>query len=399
MKKSDVDRRAFLASLASTGMLAACSVRAAGPSVAASGDSLILPLGPRDPQAKLLLTNSSGDSTAYYYVVGQDGPGGPWSYLKTDGTIARATPGADFAIPLSQLPNPTCPKFHSARVLVSIGKKLTLKVDERTGEPVTPPGWVKTNPDYDVLYDWVEFTYDSKGLGCNTSFVDMTSLPLSMKLTGSSGEKRVGPKPGAGPLIYAGMRSHPHFGNLIVTSGGRDLRVIAPGHGIESGVFPGDYLDVYIAACWDYFKNNDLSVAYQWPVGKTLMATGRVDSSGKFAFKRAGKLVRSIAKPTTKDVFFCNGALLAENDEGGQIAAVIGAALNRTVLRGTSSQPQCTSSGFYTQEHTNFYSLVLHQNTIGGLCYGFPFDDICNLFSSYIHDAAPSQLEITIGKN
>ena len=197
-----------------------------------------------------MFTNASDYSTAYYYVVGQDGKGGPWSYLKADGSIARAKPGADFAIPLSQLPNPTCPRFDSARVLVSIEKKLTLKVDSRTGEPVTPPGWVKTNPDYGVLYDWVEFTYDAKGLGANTSFVDMTSLPLSLKLTGSSGEKRVGPKPGAGPLIYAGMRSHPNFGNLIVNSGGKDLRVIAPGHGIEAGIFPADYLDAYIASCW-----------------------------------------------------------------------------------------------------------------------------------------------------
>jgi Beta-1,3-glucanase len=394
-----VDRRAFLASLASTGVLAACSARDSGSLDALSGGHLVPPLRARDPQAKLLLTNSSRDSPVYYYVVGRDGPGGPWSYLKADGSIARAVPGANFAIPLSALPNPTCPKFDSARVLVSIGKKLTLKVDERTGEPVTPPGWVKNNPDYDVLYDWVEYTYDANGLGCNTSFVDMTSLPLALKLTGANGEKRVGPQPGAGPRIYVGMREHAHFGNLIVTSGGRDLRVIAPGHGIESDVFPADYLDAYIADCWDYFKNNDLSVTYQWPVGKTLNATGRVDAGGKFTFKRAGKLVRSIPKPTTKDVFFCNGALLAENDEGEQIAAVIGAALNRTVLRGTSSQPQCTSSGFYTNEHTNFYSLVLHQNTIDGLCYGFPFDDICNLFSSYIHDSAPSQLEITIGKN
>jgi hypothetical protein len=394
-----MDRRKFLISMGSTGALAACSARSAGSLVPLSGGPPTSTLGLRDAQAKLLLTNASGERPVYYYLVGQDGRGGPWSYLKPNGKIARAKPGADFAIPLSKLPNPTCPPFDSARVLVSIGKKLTLNVDSRTGEPVTPPGWVKTNPDYDTIYDWVEFTYDDKGLGCNTSFVDMTSVPLSLKLTGSKGEQRVGPKPGAGPLIYAGMRSHPSFGNLIVRSGGKDLRVIAPGHGINAGVFPADYLDAYITSCWDYFKTNDLTVTYQWPVGKTLMATGRVDSSGQFSFKRDGNVVRTIPKPTTKDVFFCNGALLADNNEGGQIAAVIGAALNRTILRGTSSQPQCSSSGFYTHPQTNFYSLVLHQNTVGGLCYGFPFDDICNLFSSFIHDAAPKQLEITIGKN
>jgi hypothetical protein len=106
--------------------------------------------------------------------------------------------------------------------------------------------------------------------------------------------------------------------------------------------------------------------------------------------------VAPFAKPATLDVFYCNGALSAPNDGlSGPVAAQLGAAFNRSTLLSNPSQPVTDPSLFYQQPTTNHYAQVMHQNTVDGKAYGFPFDDV-ESFASYIQDGAPTAMTITL---
>ncbi|MGH3359025.1 MAG: beta-1,3-glucanase family protein, partial [Nocardioidaceae bacterium] len=100
-------------------------------------------------------------------------------------------------------------------------------------------------------------------------------------------------------------------------------------------------------------------------------------------------------RPTTKDVLFCDGALAAPNDGvTGPVAAVLGAALNRTTLLDSAEQPTTDPAGFYQAPATHAYSKAMHDNSVDGKAYGFPFDDVAG-FASYIEDNA-TEMAVTL---
>ena len=49
-----------------------------------------------------------------------------------------------------------------------------------------PAGWVSSDPSFGVLHDWIEFTFNDAGMFCNTTMVDMFSIPLSVSLSSPS---------------------------------------------------------------------------------------------------------------------------------------------------------------------------------------------------------------------
>lgn len=75
------------------------------------------------------------------------------------------------------------------------------------------------------------------------------------------------------------------------------------------------------------------------------------------------------------------------------MAAILGAALNRSTLL-DPHQPVTDPALFYQQATTNHYSRVIHQNTVDGKAYGFPFDDVSNV-ASYVQDGSPNAMTVT----
>lgn len=103
----------------------------------------------------------------------------------------------------------------------------------------------------------------------------------------------------------------------------------------------------------------------------------------------------SFAKPSTRDVLFCDGTLAAPNDGvGGPIAAVVAAGLNRGVLQRTR-QPITNPDLYYGVKRTNHYSRILHENTVDGKAYGFAFDDVCS-HASYVENGSPKNVTLTL---
>ncbi|MEU6532362.1 glycoside hydrolase family 64 protein [Streptomyces sp. NPDC046928] len=344
----------------------------------------------------LTIVNNSGEfdnANVHVYVVGnQDGR---QVRLTPDGTlapIALSDNGADgftdYAISLAGSGETKLSLPHmSGRIYVALGEKLKFKaVADGNGNAALqyPAGWVSSDPNYPVLHDCAEFTFNSSGMFCNTTMVDMFSVPLSIRLTGdkdqTTGELKAGGRAG----VFAAVRAAEDFAKLVVD----DTRVIAPGHGLDAGLFAKDYLAPYIDEVWSTYTGRDLTV-------KTNAGTftGRVRGD-RFTFDGPAQV--SFAKPSTRDVLFCDGNLAAPNDgTTGPVAAILGAGFNRSTLLTDPAQPTADPARFYGTDLTNHYAKAVHAATEDGKAYGFAFDDVAD-FASYIQDTAPTGLTLTL---
>ncbi|MDH6622420.1 hypothetical protein M2271_000207 [Streptomyces sp. LBL] len=344
----------------------------------------------------LTIVNDSGsfdNANVHVYIVGnQDGR---QVRVTPDGAlapIAVSDNGADgytdYAIGLSgsgetRLSLP----YMSGRIYVSLGQKLKFKaVADGAGNPALqyPAGWVASDPGYGVLHDCAEFTHNSSGMFCNTTMVDMFSVPLSIRLTGAKDQTTGALRASGRADVFTAARQVEEFAPLVVD----DTRVIAPGHGLDAGLFPKDYFAPYIDEVWSTYTGKDLTVTTNAGT-----FTGRVRGD-RFTFE--GPAPVSFARPSTRDVLFCDGALAAPNDgTTGPVAAVLGAGLNRSTLLSAPAQPTTDPASFYRTALTNHYAKAMHAATADGRAYGFAFDDVAD-FASYIQDTAPTGIRLTL---
>ncbi|GAA4709170.1 hypothetical protein Prum_095100 [Phytohabitans rumicis] len=333
------------------------------------------------------------NSAIYVYIVGTDLASGQQVYVRADGTRVPVSPSlngpdgfADLSIPLAADGDThlTLP-WMSGRIYVSIGAKVRFKVvTDGNGRPALqhPAGWVSSDANYSVLHDFMEFTFTDAGMFCNTTMVDMFSIPMALRLDGQASQTIGTLVTNGRDNIFAAIAANADFRSLIL---GNNLRVIAPGHGINAGLFPAGYLDSYVNEVWNRYASTDLRVR----IGGTTH-TGRV-SGGQLAFNNG---IRAFARPTTRDVFFCDGALNA-GGPSGPIAAILGAAFNRSTLRDHADQPTTDPGTFYRTPISNHYARVLHENTVDGKAYGFAFDDVVS-FASYVEDHTPTSMTLRL---
>ncbi|MDQ1647120.1 MAG: hypothetical protein QOJ50_3304 [Cryptosporangiaceae bacterium] len=341
------------------------------------------------------IRNNSGkfrSSDLFFYVVGTNLKTNEMGFVRPDGTFKAAALSdngadgfADLSIPFSgEQATTTLPQM-SGRIYFSAGAKLKFKVVDGGGKPALqfPAGWVKTDPSFNVLHDCVEFTLNDAGMFCNTTMVDMFSMPLSITLNGTKQQTTGTLKAGGRNQIFSALKADPVFSKLVVN----DLRVIAPGHGIEAGLFPDTFFAPFIDAVFAKYAAQPMTVTAN---GKTFK--GQV-SGGKLVFDGG---CQAFAKPSTRDVLFCDGALSAPNDGvTGPVAAMLGAAFNRTTLLASTTQPVSNAGAFYQEKVTNLYSKAMHAASVDGKAYGFAFDDILD-FAAFILDNKPTSLTVTL---
>lgn len=379
-------RRSLLGGLAAAPLLTALGTRAAAGAVPHTPATLPVTIANH--------TDKYANGAVRLYVVGVDLASGAQSHATADGVlhpVSLSDNGSDgftdYSIPLAGDGDTTIqlPRM-SGRIYVAIGDPLKFKaVADGNGNPglAYPAGWVSGDPNYRVLHDFCEFTFNDTGMYCNTTAVDMFGIPLSLRLRGSADQTTGTLADGGRQAIFADLAAQPGYGGLVVD----DLRVIAPGHGIETGAFAADYFDGYIGSVWSKYAGEDLTVKTD-----SGTYTGRV-SGDTLAFDGG---VAGFAKPSTLDVFYCAGKLAAPNDgKTGPVAAVLGAGFNRSTLLSTADQPTTDPGGFYAGDVTNHYARIMHAHTADGKAYGFPFDDVAG-FASYIQDTGPTDLTLTL---
>ncbi|MFC4497054.1 beta-1,3-glucanase family protein [Streptomyces ovatisporus] len=344
----------------------------------------------------LKIVNNSGEygnASIHVYIVGNDGTNQvrvtPEGELKPVAIGDNGSDGfTDYAIPLAGSGETTLqlPEM-SGRIYFALGDKLKFKaVEGGDGKAALayPAAWVESDPNFGVLHDCAEFTYKGGAMYCNTTMVDMFSVPLSIQLKGDKDQTTGTLKDGARAKVFQDLKGAEAFSKLVID----DKRVIAPGHGMGSGLFAENYFDAYIDEVWSTYAGKDLVVTTN--AGKF---TGRV-SGDKLSF--TGPAEVSFDKPSTKDVLFCDGALAAPNDgTTGPVAAILGAAFNRTTLASVADQPTTDPAEFYKGDSAHQYVKAMHEATVDGKAYGFAFDDVAG-FASYIEDGGASEITLTL---
>jgi hypothetical protein len=344
----------------------------------------------------LKIVNNSGEfdnGSIHVYIVGNDGTNQvrvtPEGELKPVSVSDNGDDGfTDYAIPLAGSGETTIqlPEM-SGRIYFALGDKLKFKaVEGGDGKAALayPAAWVESDPNFGVLHDCAEFTYKNGAMYCNTTMVDMFSVPLSIQLKGDKDQTTGTLKDGARDKVFQDVKNAEAFSKLVID----DKRVIAPGHGMGSGLFAEDYFDAYIDEVWSTYSGKDLIVTTN--AGKF---TGRV-SGDKLSFTGPGEV--SFNKPSTKDVLFCDGELAAPNDGvTGPVAAILGAAFNRTTLASIAEQPTTDPAQFYQGDAPHHYVKAMHEATVDGKAYGFAFDDVAG-FASYIEDGGASEITLTL---
>jgi glycosyl hydrolase family 64 (putative beta-1,3-glucanase) len=376
-----ITRRTFLGGLAAA---------TAGVPLAATSVNAMTSAGARAAMS-LRLANESGRGPVWTYVVGTNLATGQQCRLSADGqllAVSEADNGpdgyTDYAIPVDAGGTTlSLPQGMSGRIYLAIGDKLKFRCNPGNALAY-PAGWVGTDPNYPILHDCAEFTYNDSGMHCNTTMVDMLSVPLAITLSGAAQQSTGRLRDGGRAAVFSALAGLPDFAGLVLEN---DLRVIAPGHGIEAGRFSASYFAGYVDEVWDHYRSATMTVT----AGATTF-TGQVQGD-QFVFSGG---VRPFTKPSTRDVVFCDGALAAPNDGvTGPVAAALGAGFNRSVLTDTGAQPVADAGGYYRREPTNHYARVMHENTADGDAYGFPFDDVCE-HASYIEDGSPTSMTVTI---
>ncbi|WP_433826668.1 beta-1,3-glucanase family protein [Actinoplanes sp. CA-015351] len=351
-------------------------------------------------------TNDSGrDEAVHLYVLGTNLATGKLGYSDATGRFTPWTGGATVPVPAPDvsIPGPAkgksttiqIPENLSGRIYFSFGSKLDFRLT--ADGLVQPAPWAGGDPNRDILFDWSEFTLNDSGLWLNSSQVDMFAVPHIVSVTGKSASSQTGEvKPGGRQRVIDTIKADPAFAKSVVTgSDGTVLRVLAPGKAADAGLMSPTYLDGYITDAWNAYRSKVLTVIpfTDQPGVKYL---GRTTGNVLNFTDTAGRTVASFTKPSTANVWGCDGALGAPNDQVvGPIARTLCAALQRTTLGRLDTQPSGTATDFYQGEVTNVYARVIHQNMVDGKAYAFAFDDVQNQ-ESLVHDGDPQAAGITL---
>ncbi|MFB6820635.1 beta-1,3-glucanase family protein [Streptomyces virginiae] len=360
------------------------------------------------------LVNTTGNNTVYAYVLGRDpAAGGTWAFIQANGSSLYHPPapandqtplGVDCAIPLNESGagprRVTLPRLDSGRIYFSVGSKLTFLVN-RGGGLALPSVSNPTDPNANVAHDFCEFTFNEDQLYANITFVDMVSLPIAFRLETGQGTQTVRGLPADGlSRVAAALRAQSaadgsDWNRLIVTAGGRDVRVLSPNLAIRgnNALFRG-YFDGYVDEVWNKYRSTDLRIDTQFSWGTV---TGRVNGD-VLAFPGVG----SFAKPSTLSIFSCSDApFTTGNDLMGNLSARLAAAFNRTTLLDNPHQPTAEKpAAFYTRPRTNHYARILHDTTPDHLGYAFPYDDVHPAgvdFEGKVQSGSPGRWTITVG--
>jgi len=378
------------------------------------------PLGSRAsaataPTLSVALKNNTSSQTVYAFVTGQAiNNGNALVLLEADGQSlyyptspsTTGTPLAvDCAIPLGgpgSTTTITVPQIAGGRVWFSIDNPITFLLNPGPGL-VEPSVSNPSDPNIDLMWDFCEFTYNTSQLYADITYVDFVSLPIAISLTDTSGNvQSVTGMPAGGldtvcsGLIAQNAADGAGWNQLIVTSGGANLRALSPNNGIvmDSSLFSG-YYQPYIDEVWSQYASETLTIDTQASWGSV---TGQV-SGGVLDFPG----LVSYAQPAAADIFSCStGPFSNTAGEIGAVSARICAAFNRSTLLTDSDQPDGENSAdYYKNSITNHYARIVHAANTDGLGYAFPYDDVAPAGganqSGYVSSGSPALWTITLG--
>lgn len=411
-----MSRRAMLATSA-----AAVAVPLLGASTRSRpvSSSAVRPAADQTPSTVTFsVQNNTKSDTVYAFVTGQAldnndalmllESDGQTPYYPSSPSATGSPLGANCAIPLSASGGApttiTVPHLAGARLWFSIGSPLTFLLNPGP-ELVEPSVTNSSDPNIDVAWDFVEFTYNSTQLFANITMVDFTCIPVALSLTDTSGgtQSVAGLPAGGLDQVCSGLSAQQAadgnpWGDLIVTSGGQNLRALGPQNGmVTNPSFLSGYYDDYASQVWSMYESTTLTIDTQASYGTV---TGQV-SGGQLTFPGVG----SFAQPSTADIFSCASGPFNTAGASDEVKAIIprlAAPFNRSTLLIDSNQPDGENpADYYTNAVTNHYARIVHATSQDGRGYAFPYDDVAPTGgadqSGAVSSGSPDQLTVTLG--
>ena len=356
----------------------------------------------------ITVTNDTGRSGLHLYVLGVDLTTGKLGYVNADGAFTPwSLPGGPVPVdaPDASIPGPAdgasvtvdVPRNISGRVYFSFGSTLNFGLVD--AGLVQPAPWNPSDDNADILFDWSEFTFNDHGLWLNSTQVDQFAVPHTVAVTGDDGTTST-----TGALVDGGrqkiidaVEQTEGFEKTVVRGDdGEVLRVLSPGKATGVDAMSRTYLDDYIDEAWSAYADQKLTVVPFAHEPETKFF-GTTTGNDLVFTDTAGEQVARFAKPTTANVWDCDGALAAPNDHVvGPISRTLCAALHRGTLGESSQEPVNDAGKFYQRDLTNHYSAIVHANMRDGKAYGFAFDDVTGQ-ESLVHSGGPVKASITLG--
>ncbi|GAA5785177.1 beta-1,3-glucanase family protein [Chitiniphilus shinanonensis] len=350
-----------------------------------------------------------GDQQVYWAIIGYDPTTRALSYVNRSGQLVPARVAdndaaghltkngqnyANYFSTMSQTNWVSIPRIDSARLFISVGSPMFIKINLAADGLVGfagPDLGNPTDPNQDVYFEWVEFTVDQYGYHGNSTRVDQFGFPIRTRLIGLDGyDRTLGETETREALFSAYERDVPaEFKSLVK----RPYRIVAPGKGgFGHGGANSNYYTNYVNQVWSYYASNDLVFTAEAGTFR-----GRVIGNDFVFSKNGGPQNLYIrGKPVTQDIMEGSGNLAAGSAEEKVVQAQITAAFNRHLLLTVDPANWSNSAYYYLQAPANYFSKFWHDHSIDGLSYGFCYDDVRG-HSSLLEHPSPKGLIVTVG--
>ncbi|KAJ5610634.1 CAZyme family GH64 [Penicillium lagena] len=363
------------------------------------------------------LVNNTGSDTAYAYITGQAidnnnalfllQSDGTTAYYPTSPSATGSALSANCAIPLGangSTKTVTIPHLAGARLWFIRDAELTFYLNPGP-ELVEPSSSNTSDVNYNLYWDFCEFTWNAEQLYVNITMVDFACLPIALSLTNTSGTTTTAkglPADGLATICSALQAQNASDGagwdKLVVTTGGANLRANSPNTGIslDSSLF-STYWQPYVTQVWSKYAGATLSVDTQASAG-TLTATVSGDtltfSSDSITY----------GQPASADIFSNSSGVFAVSGDSTKdaVTARLAAAFNRSTLLIDTAQPDNeVIADYYKTSITNHYARIIHATALDGKGYAFPYDDVApsdaTNVSGAVFDGSPKSLTVTVG--
>ncbi|QRN55656.1 discoidin domain-containing protein [Dyella caseinilytica] len=377
-----------------------------------------------------LNNNTNGawtDDQIYVEILGNDPTTGVLSWVNYNGTITPANVAdntasnalvapngqtyPNYAFTLAQANHQlNLPPLTAGRIYVSEGSPLYMSIvagaNGGSNGYAGPNPLNNTDPNINVHYDWYEFTYSSTGgIFINTTQVNQFGLPLLLDVWGSNEtyHMQVGINESIANLDQEYVNQTPAAFN---TPAPTNLRILSPAETtFNAGGANGNYFDSYIASTWMQYSGSPVTITVN---GRQFTGTA---SGSTLTFTEVNPAAANVGEtfvvqqPSTQDILECAGTMATgvagstpqQQDENAiqlQLENQICAATNRGVLLAPANWTN--ASTYYQSAPANFYSWFWHQHSVGGLAYGFSYDDNNNQ-STTIVTQQPEHMGFGIG--
>jgi hypothetical protein len=374
-----------------------------------------------------LNNNTNGawaDSQIYVTVIGIDPSDGQFAYLTPGGAVVDFTMNdsasanhllgpngqsyGNYSFTLAQSTELMIPTLISARAYISLGAPLYVQVNGNANGAVTgyagPNPQNPTDPNINTHFDWYEFN-NNNGIFINTTQVDQFGLPLLLDVWGAGGtfHRQAGITESIVQIDSEFAAQVPAQFQPATMS---NLRILSPAKvNMAAGGPYGNYFDSFIAGAWASYATTPFSISVN---GRQFTGTS---SGPTLTFTEVNPAAANVGEtfvvqqPSTQDILECAGAMATgvsgtsaqQQDENGvqlQLENQVCAATNRGVLLNTANWTNV--SEYYAAAPANFYSQFWHNHSVGGMAYGFSYDDNNNQ-STTITTQQPEHMAFGIG--